>query len=204
MQREHAREIEEMDAEAEKIAEDHARQLSALQTKLQEMTIRHTDELSALKHSHEQSAVQAKRAFKDREHALELQHHQHTRDLRKSVGDLNEALLSNDDERYYGSLFVLSGLPQHPDGQIRDQFLEIQQMVEDLGRLAWMDERKVWSEQLIKKLAPKTGPRLVKKAIVQDAVWTLLFHYIFCSPFRVFGEPGTRLEKEWTEQCGKG
>ena len=90
-----------------------------------------------------------------------------------------------------------------PDEQIRGKFSEIEQMVDSLGRLQWKQDPAVWTSEVLRSIDGKCVGRVLKKAIVQDLVWSILFDYIFCIPFRIFGVEGRLLEKEWNEQCGQ-
>ena len=151
-----------------------------------------------LKISRLEEAHAAEQAQKD------LNYAQGTRQLREDVKRLNAALLTRDDQLYQGELFTTSNLPTRPDEQIRRKFSEIEQMVDSLGRLQWKQEPAVWTSEVLRSIGGNRTDRVLKKAIVQDLVWCLLFNHIFCSPFRVFGAEGRLLEEEWNEQCGQG
>ena len=138
------------------------------------------------------------------EQQLIAKHDQQTKRLQGEVQGLNEALLTRDDEIYQGTIFTAPDLPRKPDDKIRDQFLEMQQMVETLGRLTWKQNQQVWTDSVLQDIGRQQVPRALKKGILQHIMWTLLFNRVFCSPFRLFGEEGTQLESEWNEQCGKG
>jgi hypothetical protein len=161
-------------------------------------------ELTQLRHDKDQQIARLKA-----DHAAEIERRdaeylQGTRQLREDVQRLNEALLTRDDEQYQGELFTTANLPTRPDEQIRARFSELEQMVDDLGRLQWKSEPAVWTGAVLRAVGGNRTDRVVKKAIVQDLVWGLLFTHIFCSPFRVFGAEGKLLEEEWNEQCGQG
>ena len=204
LQQQYDKELEELDAERDKTLRDHKEKVAKLNLSIKETQTSHAEEMTALKKAHDDRLASIKTKLKEREHKLEIKHQQNTKNLRASVRDLNDALLASDNDKYHGSVFTIPDLPQSPDGQIQDRFVEVQQLVEELGRLTWKKERTMWPERLIPTEESKTGSRLARKAIVQDMAWTLLFRSIFCSPFRVFGEEGLKLEKEWVEQCGKG
>ena len=143
-------------------------------------------------------AYAAEQAQKDSKYA------RGTRQLRDDVQRLNAALLTRDDQMYEGELFTTSGLPNKPDEQIRAKFSEIEQMVDSLGRLQWKQEPAVWTSEVLRSIRGNRTDRVLKKAIVQDLVWCLLFKHVFCSPFRVFGAEGRLLEQEWQTKCGQG
>jgi hypothetical protein len=207
--------LQERDSDRQKLVENNAAQLSKLQDSLKQADNQHSKEIARLNvhmekvqadHAEQLESVTVAHSveIKDLRQTLASKHQQQTKDLQENVRDLNGALLTRDDDMYQGSVFAPSNLPHNPDGQLRDQFLKIQQIVEDLSRLEWKHDRRLWTDQLMQKMRREHGQRSVRKAIVQDIIWTILFRAVFCSPFRMFGEEGNKLEREWNEQCGKG
>ena len=83
----------------------------------------------------------------------------------------------------------------------KHNFLEVVQMVDTLGRLVWKPNQKVWNDEKLRQLGKNQNQRVLKKSILQDLIWKIMLKHIFCSPFRVFGNEGEKLEKEWREQC---
>ena len=165
---------------------------------------RHARTIEELNHTHAAEISQLRQTQRARDEQLASKHKKGTQDLRDQVRELNAALLTRDDEVYLGAALTTSGLPRKPDEKFRDQVMEIQQMVEDLGRLTWKQNQELWTDKVFQQISGQHVPRVLRKAILQDIVWTLLFHHIYCSPFRVFGEEGQALEKQWSEQCGEG
>ena len=188
---------EEHRSKAETLRQSHDREISQLlqshEATVHDLNQKHTAERSGLVETHKEKAKQ-----------LVLRHKQSTERLRQEVQELNAALLTRDDEIYQGGIFNAPSLPRKPDDKIKNSFVEIQQMVEDISRLDWKAEQDLWTEELFHTIGNRHVPRMVKNAILQDAIWSLLYRYIFCSPFRIFGDVGQELEKEWNEQCGKG
>lgn len=132
------------------------------------------------------------------EHETEKQH------VQRQVQELNAALLSRDEDEYRASAFQSSGLPRKPDEKLREIFGDVQHMVDDLSRITWKPNQKLWSERIIERSRGQTTTRVFKKAIVQDLIWSCLFQGVFGSAFRVFGEEGENLDREWFEQCKQG
>lgn len=176
---EHDREMKEYEAKMENMKDDHAR-------KVQELDKTHSDRIKSL------------------EQKLVARHKNQIRSLNEDVRELNATLLRRDDEVYTGMVFTTPDLPHSPDEEIRHQFGQIQQLVDELGRTEWKQDRTVWKDELIQGLDQKGGQRLLRKAILQDIIWTILFQAVFCSPFRMFGEEGIKLDQEWNEGCGRG
>ena len=212
---EHEGTVAQMKAELAQVTEDEGR-------KRQNMTAFHDQQKAQLIQVHKQTlsrkneelaqVIQGEKLKISRleeAHAAEqaqkdLNYAQGTRQLREDVKRLNAALLTRDDQLYQGELFTTSNLPNRPDEQIRGKFSEIEQMVDSLGRLQWKPEPAVWTSEVLRSIGGNRTDRVLKKAIVQDLVWCLLFNHIFCSPFRVFGAEGRLLEEAWNEQCGQG
>lgn len=181
------------DEQRTQIFKEHEQALSRINEELAEVRQDKELKISQLKEAHA-----AELAQKDMNYA------QGTRQLREDIQRLNAALLTRDDQLYQGELFTTSNLPTRPDEQIRAKFSEIEQMVDSIGRLQWKQEPAVWTSEVLRSVGGNITDRVLKKAIVQDLVWCLLFTHIFCSPFRVFGVEGRLLEEEWNEQCGQG
>ena len=39
---------------------------------------------------------------------------------------------------------------------------------------------------------------------MQNTLWVILYEMIFCTPFRVFGEEGVKLDMQWLDKYGQG
>ncbi|KAJ9663049.1 hypothetical protein H2198_001041 [Neophaeococcomyces mojaviensis] len=191
---------------------DQMRQRS--ETKVAQLTQEHEATLSRL--SQEQKAKEAQliqdhavalsqlsQKQKTREAQLTTEHTRKMNSLSKELQNSCVALFARDDNAYTASLFNVV-IKREPDEQIKARFLDVVQLVDDLGRLMWKHDRKIWTDQELYKLGTNHNQRLLKKSILQDTIWTILLKYVYCSPFRVFGEEGEILEKEWNKQCDQG
>lgn len=67
----------------------------------------------------------------------------------------------------------------------------------------WREDRNIWSKDTMTALVG-TKQRRLKKLILGDAIWTTLYQWIFCSPFRVLGKEGERLEADWNKLFPSG
>jgi hypothetical protein len=157
-----------------------------------------------LRQDHNQTLNKLNESHKAQLLKQEQEHQQSKRQQQLEIEELNEAWLNRDDEIYQSLLFTTSGLPRKPDDKIKSQVSELQQIIDDLSRLEWKSSPQVWTDRVLQRLGSQHGQRSLRKAIIQDLIWSLLFQWIFCSPFRMFGEKGLELEREWNEQCGKG
>ena len=183
----------EVDSITENAEGERRRLIGQFASDVDDIKTQHAVELSQLAHD---AQVQ--------EEQLVSQHQHETKTLIQELQQLNAALLARDDDVYQGMAFTLSGVDQRPDDKIRQTAVELQQMVEQLGRLEWSSNQQAWPEQLLRRVENRHPVRMVKKAIVQDSIWSLLYLHIFCSPFRMFGDAGKQLEREWNEHYGLG
>jgi len=118
-------------------------------------------------------------------------HENEKEQLRKDRDAYSAALLDRDKVR--DKVEFLS------DVQITSKFHKLVKEVEDLARVEWRSEPNL--DNLLKSLSVQ--PKTLMRQLLQDSIWVVLHEYIFCSPFRIFGEEGKRLQVEWVEQCGE-
>ena len=186
------------DMKERRMADEHMKAVN-------ELNETHAIKMSRQEHEHQQTNQHLLDQYQQSEQRLLEKHQQVKEELQQENAELNEAWLHRDDEIYKAKLFTTSGLPSKPDDKIKNQVLELQQMVDDLSRTEWKTSPDTRTDRVSLGIGHhEHGQRLVKKAIVQDLIWSLLFRRIFCSPFRMFGTEGKNLEREWNEQCGKG
>lgn len=203
-----ARDLHNAKAEAsqreQRAAQQHADAMKNLNQKIQadrnaaevneqRVAQEHTKAITDLKQTHILALSK-----QQQDHLQRIQH------LQLELEELNEAWLNRDDEMYQAMLFTTSGLPRNPDDKITSQILALQQLIDDLSRTPWKPSPELWTDLIFQRIGNQYGQRPLKKAIIQDLIWSLLFQRIFCSPYRMFGEEGKILEHDWNEQCGKG
>lgn len=114
---------------------------------------------------------------------------QHDR-LRGDIESLNGALLTRD-------RFIPIG-----DHELESRFLDLAEEIDQLARFEWHFEQSDWTGHLLSRFSK--NPKRLKKELLQDSLWMILYEGIFCSPFRVFGEEGRNLEAQWNDAFGKG
>lgn len=188
--------------------EKHGKELQRCEDKAQieryETIVDHNRAIEDMKNAHALVIADLEQKAQSREDKLILQHQQQLLRLQQEIEEINDALLTRDDEIYQGMVFTASGLPKLPDNQIRDSVLDIQHMVEELGSHPWKHDQSLWPEELIQQSSHRHSETLVRQMIIQDMIWSLLFQNIFCSPFRVFGDAGKQLEDDWNHSCVPG
>jgi hypothetical protein len=73
--------------------------------------------------------------------------------------------------------------------------------VKKFAAWSWRDDREIWPQDVMFALAGDKQKRL-RRSIFGDMIWTVLFHVVFCSPFRLLGEIGKKLEHDWSQNFG--
>jgi hypothetical protein len=121
----------------------------------------------------------------------------HATELRKLRGSFEHEI-----EAYCEALLARDKFTPIPDPEITSRFTALTQEVHALSLLEWKADRKKWSTQVLHQLSD--NERSLKQQILKDIIWRALQEYIFCSPFRILGEEGKVLEKQWNDACGQG
>ena len=200
---------------ANELQHEHESIASGLQERIERMKSDHGSELrtqsewyeereKTLVESHGQQMHLQEYEAKTQRDNLVLQHQRATQQLNRQVAELNAALVTRDDEVYCSEGIRTPRLPQKSDGKLRESFVELEELVDYLGRLPWSPNSQLWPEHDLQRMGGQQGLRGLKKAIVQDLVWCLLYQYVFASPFRLFGAQGIAIEREWLKSCGQG
>lgn len=198
-----------------KLQQNHAVRIANLEKDSADEAARYENHISATIQEHETKLAGMEQAHQNEVSTLLAQHDAATNSLLKQhettvegllaeVKGLENVLRKRDNNSFLASMLSDADTKQDPDEHIRDKFLEIEKMVEDLSILTWKPDQRIWTDQRLRLLGGNQNPRLLKKRILQDYIWTLLHKYIFCSPFRIFGKEGEILEKEWNDHFGKG
>ena len=211
MQQEHERAMREIQAEkADEIKgllqqiEDekrqHIAQMDQMKSNYEKMETRmkqdHSDEQTRLAQLHEDDISKLRAS-----HAANLERLEQTyKRIKAEAAEYSQALLQRDARAF--DMLEISGPGPLSDSDITSRFMSLKQDVDGFARLQWKPNPKYWGEELLRRLS--TNQRSLRKSILQDCFWDLLYRYIFCSPFRVFGPEGQNLEAQWNEECGKG
>jgi hypothetical protein len=120
--------------------------------------------------------------------------------LREKIAEYSGALLARDRNDF--NMVEHDVLEPMSDNEIEGRFVDLVQDVDRLSRLEWKQNPKGWTIQILRSLS--SNQRLLKKQILQDIIWVILHEFVFCSPFRIFGEEGQALESQWNKECGTG
>jgi len=170
---------------------------SKLATQMSQMGKEHESKLaqlithmSQMEKEHDTEKEKIRYYFEEKVETLDRAHAKDKEQLRKDIDEYSRALLARDNFQPIS------------DSEIEARFLDLVQDVDALARLDWKVNDKEWTSQVLHRLS--TNQRLLKKQFLQDSIWVILYEYIFCSPFRIFGEEGQSLETQWNGEYKEG
>ncbi|KAG4439729.1 hypothetical protein IFR05_004807 [Cadophora sp. M221] len=163
---------------------------SQYQKRLQEMDIQLQQEivgkekrLDALRAEHDEEKTGMRAAHEKEKVSL-------TRGLQESVEVLKGALVRRDHFKAMS------------DHELSYRFQEISSEVDDIARIHW-DQRQVstwpFTDQSFRH---SENERRMKQYLIQNTLWVILYERVFCTPFRILGEEGKALEREWLQRFG--
>lgn len=113
-----------------------------------------------------------------------------------------DARLRGDIESLNGALLARDRFTPITDHELESRFSDLVEDIDQLARPEWDFNQAEWTDNLLNRLSK--NPKRLKKELLQDSLWMILYENIFCSPFRVFGEEGRKLEAQWNDAFGKG
>jgi hypothetical protein len=113
-----------------------------------------------------------------------------------------ESRLKGDIEALNGALVAREHLKPLSDHGLSSQFLDLASDIDYVARHEWKYNQTDWTNELLGQVS--TNQRKLKKQILQQSLWIVLYEHIFYSPFRVLGEEGQSLETQWTDAFSKG
>jgi hypothetical protein len=194
LQQEHESEEDRMQqehkSEEDRMQNEHESNQALMRAKMEKMKQEHDSEQKKMRKVVDEEKVRLKSEFQTMKAQLERAHAEETKRLRRDIEAYSEDLLARDEFK------------PMLDNEIKGRFLDLAQEIDTLARLEWKPNQKEWTNQVLRRLSG--NQRLLKKQILQDSVWVILHENIFCSPFRVFGEEGRRLESQWNDKYQQG
>lgn len=87
------------------------------------------------------------------------------------------------------------------DGELKSTFLDLVHNVDTIARLEWTSNRSNWTMELQDKLSD--NPRRLQRQILLDTIWGILFQNVFCTPYRLLGDAGHKLESQWQKDFAR-
>ncbi|OAL55641.1 hypothetical protein IQ07DRAFT_583093 [Pyrenochaeta sp. DS3sAY3a] len=165
------------------------------------MILLQTDHSAVLKNrdnAHAAAISKLKKQFRDHLAQREKEHANATEALRATIGEYSGALLERDKTTY--NMFEGKLFEPLLDVEVETRFVELTEEVDTLSRLDWKANPSGWPEPVLLRLS--RNQKTLKRQILKDTIWVILHDFVFCSPFRVFGDEGRALEAKWNEECG--
>jgi DNA repair exonuclease SbcCD ATPase subunit len=214
--RNHEREVEELELEhesslqverdthsatIEKMKQDHEEEKSRWQTDLAKEKEKCAPQKLQLTAEYNQRHEKIKEEHKSQLGKLTAKldkiEDKHAAELRKLRGSFEHEI-----EAYSAALLARDKFMPLSDPDISVMFMALKQDVDALSLLEWKADRKKWPDKVLCQLSD--NQRSLKQQILQNIIWRSLYEYIFCSPFRVLGEEGKLLEKQWNDKYSQG
>jgi hypothetical protein len=209
---------QDLEAEREKANEDRAIEVSKLENEKEHLKANHEDELAHVKAElrGEINRLNAVISQREREHNYKLEQVKH--DHQEKINEMQmeftieksqlqtdhadqQGRLKKDIEALNGALVKREHFKPLSDNDLKMQFSDLATDIDHVARLGWKYNQTDWTDEL---LSQSKNPRKVKKNIMLEFLWTVLYENIFCSPFRVVGDEGRSLETEWNVAFGRG
>lgn len=174
------------------------------QLEFHQMVSRHEAEHTTLVRQHNEEKEMINDSYNIKIDQLLANHESSIAIKDNHAAELTDALLAKDNDAYLPATLGVAELLQYEDAQIKTKLVALVRLVDELARLEWQTQQQVWTEQILSGLDIHENPRLLKRSILQDSIWTTLHKYVFGSPFRMFGEEGKLLDNEWKTKHGQG
>ena len=191
----------EHDAEKTRMQTAHDAERGRLRDKISDMQQKFNSEKDQMKKNFNTKKVEQESRHATRQARMESDFKAEKLQLENERA-AQEGRLRRDIESLNGALLARDRFTPIVDHELKSRFLDLVGDIDYLARLEWKFNQADWTNDLLARLSK--NPRRLKKQILQDSLWIILYENIFCSPFRVFGEEGRTLEAQWSDAFGKG
>lgn len=176
LQKEHKAETHRLNMYYWKMEQDFKSKIDGMVTESAGREERFKTEMQRLRKSHEDGISKLRRA-----HTQQLDY------LKKDIQSRNKALIERE---------TAQGVEYISDRELKAKLSELNREVDALARTPWAFNHSDWTEEAMNQMS--ISPKRLRKLILQDTMWSTFYEHIFCSPFRVLGEEGRRLEEQWS------
>lgn len=192
---------EKHDGELDRLKTQHSNELKQLESKVEEqkealnceraqLLAEVADMETRVKKEAEETEARREQEYKQKFDEIGKQHENDKVQLRKDRDAYSAALIERDKKTGDKKDFLT-------DVQVTFKWGKLVKEVKELARLEWKRDPDI--EGLLKSISVQ--PETLKRQLLQDSIWLVLHEFIFCSPFRIFGKEGKRLEAEWYKCC---
>lgn len=181
--------------------EDHTKKLEQAREALTAETERHKAQKRKLEQQFDAEKLQTKSLCDEKLAEMESYFEANTLRLTKEFAVL-EGRLRGDIESLNGALLTRDRFTPITDHEFESRFSGLAEEINQCARLPCVSKQSDWTDHFLNQISK--NPKRLKKELLQDSLWMILYENIFCSPFRVFGEEGRKLETQWNDAFGKG
>jgi hypothetical protein len=169
---------------------NHHSKLSEFNSRLEDSRLEHEQALMYMETKHRERVNDLLDKAEQDEATLKHNHQQETARLNKIIHGRTKAIVTRET------------FTPITDRDLKTKLTELSSKVDSLGKLQWSPDRSTWRDDQLKQV--RINSKKLQKSIIQETVWLVLHEYILCSPFRVFGTEGIKLEKQWNNAYGNG
>ena len=185
------------DTSLSKLKKENGNSLKEWQSKLSEVENEFTMRMSSLRKDVYDSLPRWESEELEQSEQFEETKSQFTR-----MQQQKEEILKNDKQAIGKILIGRDKFTPLSDDDVKKAFSQLVAEVEDWAQVRWQFNNSPWTDELQRQITDT--PRELEKHILLDSIWTVLYDYIFFSPFRVLGKEGVVLERQWNDVFGKG
>ena len=146
--------------------------------------------LNDLRKEYEERLSKEQEEHSTRIEDMERSHSRVAEKLRNDVASMNKIVFARDK------------FTPMPDRDITAKFQALASDVKHLSMRRWRAQQSRFSDVALRGITPNSD--LMRRDLLQDALWWTLFDHVFASPFRMFGDQGVALERQWIEAFGEG
>jgi hypothetical protein len=181
---------EKHEVEIIELRKDHSVELGRLEAAREIQKKKFKEELQQMEMKQEQREEE----FVKEKSAIGRIFEEKTAEIRQANATLQNRLLERDGYKGLTDTELRDGKDVKGQAPVQG-FVPFANRVETLAGVDWKNNRKAWPNGAL--LVLNKNEKRLKRRILGDLIWNLLFQHIFCSPFRVLGEEGKILENDW-------
>jgi hypothetical protein len=193
--------VSRLESEKQQLTVGHEKQMTRVQTERQNERVRMDAIILQKEREFDSNIDKMSRGFQSKIGQMEMDFENERARLLSDHAD-QQARLKRDIEALNGALVKREHFKPLSDNDLKSLFSDLAIDIDHVARLRWKYNQTDWTDELLDQVAK--NPRRVKKNILQESLWSVLYDNIFCSPFRVLGEEGRSLETEWNIAFGRG
>lgn len=195
--------VEQMKDEYDK----HVQQMLQEKERYEEMMKKHYSDAARTKLEAEQEKLRLREQVQIEQERLQEEQGRREKELKRQEIHLTQKhtheifQLRTVTEELKQGLFHRKHFKGLRDRDLANQFRSIVGQVQDFANVEW-DSRLAlnwpFSEHQLLDLH-RENTRKLKKQIIQNTLWVLLYNHIFVSPFRILGLEGRDLDRDWID-----